>query len=124
MNNYGVTLKFGNHFQTTSVLALELKQPTAIAQNLEIVQGQQYLLSAAHLALNSLLYLTAITPYQLVFFDKKQEFTSASFSLGQSGKIVFHSRNIAVCSIISVRPTTKGNITTRLPICNTTSTIT
>jgi hypothetical protein len=82
MNNYGVTLKFGNHFQTINVLALELKQPTTIVQNLEIVQGQQYLFSATHRALNSILDLTGITPYQLVFFDKKQEFTGASFSLG------------------------------------------
>jgi hypothetical protein len=82
MNNYGVTLKFENHFQTNNVLALELKQPTTIVQNLEIVQDQQYLLSATHQALNSVLDLTGITPYQLVFFDEKQEFTGASFSLG------------------------------------------
>jgi hypothetical protein len=63
-------------------LALELKQPTTIVQNLEIVQGQQYLFSATHQALNSVLDLAGICPYQLVFFDKKQEFTSASFSLG------------------------------------------
>jgi hypothetical protein len=87
MNNYGVTLKFGNHFQTTNVLALKLKQPKTIAQNLEIVQGQQYLLLAAHLALNSLLYLTAITPYQLVFLDKKQKFTGASFSFSNPAKL-------------------------------------
>ena len=82
MNHYGVTLKFGNHFQTINVLALELKQPTTIVQNLEIVQGQQYLFSATHQALNSVLDLTAITPYQLVFFDEIQKFTGASFSLG------------------------------------------
>jgi hypothetical protein len=87
MDNYGVTLKFGNHFQTTNVLALKLKQPKTIAQNLEIVQGQQYLLLAAHLALNLVSNLTAITPYQLVFFAKKQEFTGASFSLGDPAKL-------------------------------------
>jgi hypothetical protein len=87
MNNYGVTLKFGNHFQTTNVLALELKQPTTIVQNLEIVQGQQYLFSATHQALNSVLDLTGITPYQLVFFDEKQQFTGASFSLGTSKQL-------------------------------------
>jgi hypothetical protein len=123
MNNYGVTLKFGNHFQTTNVLALKLKQPKIIAQNLEIVQGQQYLLLAAHLALDWVLDLKYVTLFQSVFLDKKQKFTGAPFSLGESGKFVFHSRNIAVCFISSVRPTTKCNVTTRNPICNTTSTI-
>jgi hypothetical protein len=87
MNNYGVTLKFGNHFQTTNDLALKLKQPTAIAQNLEIVQDQQFLLSAAHLALNSLLDLTGCSPYQLVFLDKKPKFTDASFSFRNPAKL-------------------------------------
>jgi hypothetical protein len=82
MNIYDVTLKFENHFQTNNVLALELKQPTTIVQNLEIVQDQKYLLSATHQALNSVLNLKCITHNQLVFFDKKQEFTGASFSFG------------------------------------------
>jgi hypothetical protein len=87
MNQYGVTLKFGNHFQTKNVVALELKKPTTILQNLEIVEGQQYLLSATNQALNSVLDLTSITPYHLVFFDEKQEFTSASFSLGKTEQL-------------------------------------
>jgi hypothetical protein len=89
MNNYGVNLKFGNHFQTTNVLALELKQPTIIVQNLEIVQDQQYLLSAKYQALNLVLNITGITPDHLVFFDKKQKFTGASFSLGKPEQLSY-----------------------------------
>ena len=61
MNRNTISLKFGNHFQTINTIFFELKQPTTIVKDFQIVLDQPYLFSAKHKALISTLDLTGIT---------------------------------------------------------------
>lgn len=83
MNTYAITLKFENNFQTLHATALEIDTATVNVHNYGIINGQNYLLAVKHHQLNTVLDVTRITPYQLIFFDDKQNFIGCSASLGK-----------------------------------------
>ena len=83
MNTYSITLKFENEIQTLKAIALSKNQSTTVVRNYEIDLEQTYFISVVHTELNSVLDLTGITPFQLIFFDSNQNFAGASISTGE-----------------------------------------
>lgn len=89
MNKHTITLKFENRIQTIYGEVLEEQNTTTILRDNNIAISQTYLLSIKHQELNSVLDLTGITPFQLLYFNEKQECTGASFSLGDQNHVFF-----------------------------------
>ncbi|MDO8315984.1 MAG: hypothetical protein Q7T12_00480 [Flavobacterium sp.] len=83
MNTYSITLKFENEIQTLKAIALSKNHSTTVVRNYEIDLEQTYFISVVHTESNSVLDLTGITPFQLIFFDSNQNFAGASFSTGE-----------------------------------------
>ncbi len=82
MNTPEIILKFENNTQTVSINPIAIDFTTSIVRNHGIINNQAYLFSIKHEQLNTVLDLTEITPYQLIYFNDKKEFIGASFSLG------------------------------------------
>lgn len=87
MNTHAITIKFENNYQTLPAKALEIDFSSAIVHNYGIINNQSYFLSVKHQQLNTILDLTGITAYQLIYFDENQNFSGASFSLGSQNHL-------------------------------------
>ncbi len=87
MNNYPITLKFENETQVIKAIALSKNQSTTVVKNNEIDLEQTYFTSFVHNELNSFLDLKSITPFQLIFFERNQNFARASFSRGEQNNL-------------------------------------
>jgi hypothetical protein len=82
MSTPKIILKFENNIQTVSISPIAIDFTTSIVRNHGIINNRAYLFSIKHEQLNTVLDLTQITPFQLIYFNEDKEFIGASFSLG------------------------------------------
>ncbi|QKJ64974.1 hypothetical protein [Flavobacterium sp. M31R6] len=82
MNTSEIILKFENNIQTLSINLIAIDFTTTIVRNHGIINNQSHLFSIKHEQLNTVLDLTEITPFQLIYFNENKEFIGGSFSLG------------------------------------------